>query len=110
MFDLIGSHLFTARVEMFLLEMKVEGFFTIDNDGKKKSEESGQAYQVGCASRSAYIIYIAKNSIQWEVKWSSNQNDRVLFYDKWLDEDVKLVHERNIVSLFQMYKSKMHCK
>lgn len=57
MFDLIGSHLFTARVEMFLLEMKVEGFFTIDNDGKKaKSQGKLIKWDVQVGALTLYIL------------------------------------------------------
>lgn len=58
MFDLIGSHLFTARVEMFLLEMKVEGFFfTTDNDGRKaKSKCKLIKWDVQVGALTLYIL------------------------------------------------------
>ena len=54
------------------------------------------------------ICYL--ESLSKEVKWAPNQVPIVWFHDKRCGEDVRLVDERQMADLFEMFKSEMSCR
>ena len=44
------------------------------------------------------------------MKWAPNQVPTVWFHDKRCGEDVRLVDERQMADLFEMFKSEMSCR
>ena len=49
-------------------------------------------------------------SLSKEVKWAPNQVPIVWFHDKRCGEDARLVDERQMADLFEMFKSEMSCR
>ena len=72
------SYLLCARIPLFWLEIKVEGFVTTDNAGKKsyvKSKILKGSVQVG-----TLIVDMVLSSLSSAVSWSSNQTATLWFF------------------------------
>jgi hypothetical protein len=107
-FDCFNSHLFSARISMFSLEVKVQAFMTKDSAGKKiycKGKDVNFSWEVGTISYD-----LLHSSLASVVSWSSDQNATIWFFDKTVGEDVMLVDEVQFQKLFEMYESEMHCQ
>jgi len=93
--------------DLFSLEIKVEGFNTTDALGRKVyTKGSVIKWNVEIGSFSLDLLMeILRN----EVKWASNQSASLWFFDKNVQEDVRLDSDIQMIDLFDMYKSKMCC-
>ena len=98
----LGLILFIARVSLFSLVMKVEGFCTRNSTGRK-SYTKGRLikWDVEVASFSFDLLL---TSLRNEFQWSSSQSPSVWFFDKRLCEDVRIENEFQMHDLFKMYK------
>jgi hypothetical protein len=100
--------LLPARTDLFSLEIKVEGFNTTDALGRK-------VYTKGFVIKwdveiGLFSLDLLRESLQNEVKWPSNQSASLWFFDKNVQEDVRLDSEIQMIDLFDMYKSEMCCR
>ena len=99
--------LLPARTDLFSLEIKVEGFITIDALGRKVyTKGSVIKWDVEIGSFSFDLL---RESLWNKAKWASNQSASLWFFDKNVQEDVKLVSDIQMIDLFDMYKSEMCC-
>ena len=55
----------------------------------------------------SFSLDLLMESLRNEVKWASNQSASLWFFDKNVQEDVKLVSDIQMIDLFDMYKSEM---
>jgi len=93
------------RLAFFSLEIKVEGFPTTDSLGRKSySKGTVIKWDVEIGSFSLELLL---ESLSKELKWGPNQVPTVWFVDKRCGEDVRLVDERQMTDLFEMYKPEM---
>jgi len=82
----LGLILFVARVSLFSLVMKVEGFYTRNSTGRKAYTKGHLIkWDVEVASFSFDLLL---TSLRNEFQWSSSQSPNVWFFDKRLCEDV----------------------
>lgn len=93
---------------MFSIELKVHGFTTIDSDGRRR-------YTKGCVLKwdveyGSLSLDLLMLSLSSEVRWGEQQTATVWFLDKGSNEDVRIVHESQLVDMFEMYKSEMHAE
>ena len=100
--------LFAARVRLFSLEIKVEGFCTTDSNGRK-------AYTKGSVIKwdvevGSFTFELLMQSLTNQFKWSPTQSPCVWFFDKRMCEDVRLVNDFQLNDVFEMYKDQMHCQ
>ena len=58
----------------------------------------------------SFSLELLLESLSKELKWGPNQVPTVWFVDKRCGEDVRLVDERQMTDLFEMYKSEMSCR
>jgi hypothetical protein len=93
---------------MFMLEMKVQGFFTKDFSGKKvyrKGVVINWEVELG-----AITVDMLMKVLAAELKWAPNQSAKLWFFDRNFGEDVRLVDDNHLIQMFQMYKSEMFCQ
>jgi hypothetical protein len=93
---------------MFMLEMKVQGFFTKDFSGKKvyrKGVVINWEVELG-----AITVDMLMKVLAVELKWAPNQSAKLWFFDRNFGEDVRLVDDGHLIQMFQMYKSEMFCQ
>ena len=75
-----------ARPELFMLEIKVQGFSTTDSLGRKAYKKAFLIkWEVDIG---ALTVDLLMNVLAKEVQWSSRQCGRLWFFDKNLGEDV----------------------
>jgi hypothetical protein len=104
----LGIVLIVARVSLFSLEIKVQGFCTRDSKGRKayiKGRVIKWDVEVG-----SFSFDLLLTSLCNEFQWSSSQSPNVWFYDKKVGEDVKLKNDFQMHDLFEMYKDQMRCQ
>jgi len=92
---------------LFSLALKVEGFSSTDNSGRKaytKGRVIKWDVEVG-----SFSFDLLMNSLRNEFQWSSSQSASVWFYDKRMGEDVKLENDLQMHDIFEMYKDQMQC-
>ena len=97
-----------ARVSLFSLALKVEGFYSTDSSGRKaytKGHLIKWDVEVG-----SFSFDMLLTSLRNEFQWSSSQSPGVWFYDKRMGGDVKLENDLQMHDMFEMYKDHMHCK
>jgi len=95
------------RLDLFALEIMVEGFLTVDSMGRK-------VYSKGRVIKwdvefGSYTVELLMKCLQTEVNWAPNQSATVWFFHKRLGEDIRLTEEFQMRDLFEMYKSEMRC-
>ena len=103
-----GFFFLLDRVSLFSLEIKVEGFCSTDNNGRKvytKGRLIKWDVEVG-----SFSFDMLLTSLRNEFQWSSSQSPGVWFYDKRMGEDMKLENDFHMHDLFEMYKDQMHCE
>ena len=96
-----------ARVSLFSLALKVEGFSSTDSSGRKaytKGRVIKWDVEVG-----SFSFDLLMNSLRNEFQWSSSQSASVWFYDKRMGEDLKLENDLQMHDIFEMYKDQMQC-
>ena len=99
--------LLPARTDLFSLEIKVEGFNTTDALGRKVyTKGSVIKWDVEIGS---FSLDLLRESLRNEVKWASNQSASLWFFDKNVQEDVRLVSDIQMIDLFDMYMFEMCC-
>ena len=94
------------RLDLFVLEIMVEGFPTVDSMGRK-------VYSKGRVIKwdvefGSYTVELLMKCLQTEVNWAPNQSATVWFFHKRLGEDIRLTEKFQMRDLFEMYKSEMH--
>jgi len=57
----------------------------------------------------SFSLDLLMESLRNEVKWTSNQSASLWFFDKNVQEDVRLVSDIQMIDLFDMYKSEICC-
>lgn len=57
----------------------------------------------------SFSLNLLRERLLNEVKWASNQSATLWFFDKNVQEDVRLDSEIQMIDLFDMYKSEMCC-
>jgi hypothetical protein len=103
-----GDCFVLARVSLFSLEIKVEGFCSRDSSGRKAYTKGRVIkWNVEVASFSFDLLL---TSLSNEFQWSSSQSPRLWFFDKRMCEDVRLENDFQMHDLFEMYKDEMHCE
>ena len=95
------------RLDLFALEIMVEGFLTVDSMGRK-------VYSKGRVIKwdvefGSYTVELLMKCLQTEVNWAPNQSATVWFFHKRLGEDIRLTEKFQMRDLFEMYKSEMRC-
>ena len=105
-FDL-GMKLLLLRGGMFALEVKVEAFASKDSTDRK-SYTKGQVCKWDVEYGSLTLDLMLKH-LSTEMNLCTNQTPTVWFFDKRLNEDVRLVDEIQMVDLFEMHKEEMTC-
>ncbi|CAN6217262.1 unnamed protein product, partial [Urochloa humidicola] len=95
-------------VEMFSLVLKFEAFWTIDSDGRK-SYRKGKHIQWDVEVGSLTVENLMQ-SVSNEVECGENQCATVWFYDKTMEEDVRIVDDVQMATFFDMYKTEMQCQ
>ena len=58
----------------------------------------------------SFSLDLLRESLRNEVKCASNQSASVWFFDKNVQEDVRLVSDIQMIDLFDMYRSEMCCR
>ena len=106
-FDL-GMNLLLLRGGIFVLEVKVEAFASKDPTGRK-SYTKGRVFKWDVEYGSLTLDLLLKHLAN-EMNLCTNQTPTVWFFDKRLNEDVRLVDEIQMVDLFEMYKEEMTCQ
>ena len=89
-FDL-GMKLLLLRARMFALEVKVEAFASKDSTGRK-SYTKGRVFKWDVEYGSLTLDLLLKH-LATEMNLCTNQTPNVWFFDKRLNEDVRLVDE-----------------
>ena len=97
-----------ARAEMFALELKVEGFACKDSSGRK-SYTKGRVFKWE-VEYGSLTLELLLNHVASELNLCSNQTPTVWFFDKRLNEDCRLVHEIQLLDLFEMYNEEKTCQ
>ncbi|KAK3122659.1 hypothetical protein QOZ80_8AG0616470 [Eleusine coracana subsp. coracana] len=93
---------------LFHLDIKVEGFVTRGVGGRKsytKGKFIRWDVEIGTFSLDLLVTRLAN-----EVEWGSNQHANISFFSKILLEDVNLLEEKQMLELFDMYKSENCCQ
>jgi len=106
-FDL-GMNLLLLRARMFALEVKVESFASKDSTGRK-SYTKGRVFKWDVEYGSLTLDLLLKH-LATEMNLCTNQTPTIWFFDKRLNEDVRLVDEIQMVDLFEMHKEEMSCQ
>jgi hypothetical protein len=92
---------------MFALEIKVQGFSSKDSSGRKiYTKARNFKWDVEYGSLTLELLL---SSLRTELNLCTNQTPTVWFFDKSLNEDVRLVDEIQMVDLCDMYKEEMSC-
>ena len=97
-----------VRLDLFLLELKVEGFPRTDADSKK-SYCKGKVIKWNVELAGITLDMLLSNLAN-EVNWGDNKAVSLWFFDLRLGEDVRLVNEIQMIDLFEMYRTQMHCQ
>jgi len=93
---------------MFMLEMKVQGFFTKDSSGRKVYRKGGVInWEVELG---AITVDMLMKVLAAELKWAPNQSAKLWFFDRNFGEDIRLVDDSHLIQMFEMYKSEMFCQ
>jgi len=100
--------LLLLRARMFALEVKVEAFASKDSTGRK-SYTKGRVFKWDVEYGSLTLDLLLKHLAN-EMNLCTNQTPTVWFFDKRLNEDVRLVDEIQMVDLFEMHKEEMTCQ
>ena len=100
--------LLTVRVEMFALEIKVQGFCTTDSEGRK-SYSKGKVIKWDIEVDSLTVDSLMK-TLSKEVKWAPYQDATVWYWDRALFEDVRILSDMQLSRMFEMYKLDMRCE
>ena len=93
---------------MFALELKVEGFACKDSSGRK-SYTKGRVFKWE-VEYGSLTLELLLNHVASELNLCSNQTPTVWFFDKRLNEDCRLVHEIQLLDLFEMYNEEKTCQ
>ena len=97
-----------STVVVFMLEMKVQGFFTKDSSGRKVYRKGGVInWEVELG---AITVVMLMKVLAAELKWAPNQSAKLWFFDRNFGEDVRLVDDSHLIQMFEMYKSEMFCQ
>ena len=94
-------------VDLFSLEILVEGFLTVDPMGRKVYSK-GRVIKWD-VEMGSFSLELLMTSLQNEVKWAPTQSATVWFYHKRLGEDIRLTEEFQLHQMFEMYESEMCC-
>ncbi|KAK3118671.1 hypothetical protein QOZ80_9BG0703810 [Eleusine coracana subsp. coracana] len=86
----------------YRVEVKVEGFLSIDSDGRK-SYTKGFTRNWVVDSDSICLDFLM-TSLQSEMTWGTNQQVVFWVFDKRLGEDVQLESDSQFVDVLEMYK------
>ena len=93
---------------MFALELKVEGFACKDSSGRKPYTK-GRVFKWE-VEYGSLTLELLLNHVASELNLCSNQTPTVWFFDKRLNEDCRLVHEIQLLDLFEMYNEEKTCQ
>ncbi|XP_021301369.1 uncharacterized protein LOC8084237 isoform X3 [Sorghum bicolor] len=97
-----------GRVALFALEIKVEGFCSIDSVGRKaytKGRVLKWDVELGLFSFEQLMTRLNN-----AVNWSPSQYAVLWFPDKRLSKDVRLENQLKMDEMFDMYKDQMKCQ
>lgn len=87
---------------LYTVDITVEGFLSIDSDGKKKYTKSFNRNWI-IDSKSITMDFLVA-TLRSEISWGRGQKIVFWVYDKRSGEDVQLDSESQIIDVIEMYK------